>query len=404
MKRTLALTLCLAVFCAAAHAADLAKMADAVTYYQGCESLKRTMKGENVHPNPKLQDGKIGKSFLIERRWARNEMSDAEFTRTPKSAWLPIGEPEWLKAGGSSDGNCVKVDGENYLRQAVTKLKDKKLYCLSVYAKSEAGGRLEMSVKSGATSESFTSEKLTGDYQRLKLPFVTGATAATITLKGADATAVIIDAAQLEYGKSWPRTFNPRTRKVLSTEWVDIPATPEVFNPMKGTIAFWTKPQWLAEESVGGMAFFSARTDEPYKTYREKKNFVAIGAYRRPGKKGWQNGLNIAFRDNQATSKGVVAVSFEKPTLEPNQWMHLVVAWEIATPDKDSLCTTYLNGKKVSTYKFRLKDEIKPPTTIKMGHSGGAYADALMDEFYIFNRPLTADEAAALYALEKPLK
>jgi len=386
-----------------AQSADLGTMAEAVTYYQGCESLKPSVTGEKVHPFPKLFPGKVGRAFLFERRWSLNHVVDPDLRGEPAGAWLEIGKPEWLKRGGQADAHCVEVCRENYIRQAVTKLRDGKLHCLSVYARRHQGGVLEISVKSGATRESLRSPSLGEDYQRFKLAFVTGSTAATVTLKGADANPIVVDAVQLEHGKSWPRTFIPKTGKPLGTEWVDIPAKPEVFNPMKATIAFWTKPEWLGEESIGGMAFFGAGTAEPYKSYRKKKNFVSVGAYRHPGKKGWENGVTISFRDDAATAKGFTPISFERTSLKPGDWIHLAFAWEVV-PGRDSFCTAYQNGKQAGTLKFRLPEAIRSPDAVRMGYSGGAYADALMDEFYIFDRPLTEDEIAALYGLDKPLK
>ena len=57
----------------------------AVTYYQGCESLKPNYEGEKVHPDPRLQPGRIGNAFLIEQRTV-NLIADPGFKADPKDA------------------------------------------------------------------------------------------------------------------------------------------------------------------------------------------------------------------------------------------------------------------------------------------------------------------------------
>jgi hypothetical protein len=49
-------------------------------------------------------------------------------------------------------------------------------------------------------------------------------------------------------------------------------------------------------------------------------------------------------------------------------------------------------------------DGMEPPGNIYIGYAAGMYADALMDEFYLFNRPLTSEEVSELYAIPEALK
>ncbi|HRU06684.1 MAG TPA: hypothetical protein P5137_13025, partial [Candidatus Brocadiia bacterium] len=372
------------------------------TYYQPCDSLKPNYEGEKVHPNPQLQPGKFGQAFLMEQRWSLNVLKDPTFEGAPADAWVLIGSPQRLTQGGWRKSGCFQIDSANYLRQAVDGLKKDKLHCLSVYAKSPDAGQLVLSATCGGETAIFESKPLTADYQRLHLSFRAKSVAATVTLRGKDGKKVVIAAAQLDSGRSWPRDFLPETNKPAGTEWVDIPARPEIFNPMKGAIAFWLLPKWLDGESDGGMAFFNAQTTEPAKDYASRKNFISIGAYRRPGKKGYENALNVSFRDSEANAFGYMPIDFDKNEYKPGEWMHVVVTWNII-PGQDSTSECFINGKKAGVKQFR-GAAIAPPQEITMGYSGGAYADGLMDDFYIFNRPLTADEAAALYTLGKPLK
>jgi len=395
---SMALALCLSSLAAA----DLDALRAAVTYYQPCDSLKPNVEGEKVHPNPQLQPGKFDQAFLMEQRWSLNVLKDPTCEGAPADAWILIGAPQRLKEGGWSKPGCFQIDNANYLRQAVDGLKKDSLHCLSVYARSPDAGQVVLTVTCGGDTSSFESKPLAPDYQRLHLSFRAKSVAATVTLRGKDDRKIIVDAAQLDSGRSWPRDFLPETGKPAGTEWVEIPARPEIFDPMKGAIAFWLLPKWLDGESDGGMAFFNAQTTEQAKDYASRKNFISIGAYRKPGKKGYENALNVSFRDSEAKAFGYTPVDFDKNEYKAGEWMHVVVTWSIV-PSQDSTSECFINGKKVGVKQFR-GAAIAPPQEITMGYSGGAYADGLMDDFYIFNRPLTEDEAAALYALGKPLK
>lgn len=381
---------------------DLQSLKDSITYYQGCESLKPSYEGENVHPNPQLQPGKIGKAFQFEQRWALNLILDPDFKGDVRDAWIPIGAPVFSKEGGFADPACVSVDATNYLRQVISNLEEGKRYCLSVYAKSSDGGALEMAVKCGGNSERFQSQALTSEYARFKLSFVAGGTTATVTIKGQSDKKASVDAVQLEGGKSFPRSFLPETGKPLGTEWVDIPAKPEIFNPMKGSIVFWTKPEWLGEESAGGLGFFSASASEPGTSWAKMTNTISIGAYRHPGKIGWENGMSMNLKDKAAGIYGYTPINFDEAKLMPGDWFHVVFTWEIKTGD-DSLATCYLNGEKAGEMRFR-SQEIEAPKAITLGYVGGAYADGLVDEFYIINRQVSADEAMEVYRLTTSLK
>lgn len=382
--------------CGVALVVNGQSLKESVTYYQGCESLKPSYEGESVHPSPVLQPGKIGKAFLIERRLFGNLIGDPDF-KGDSEAWLSIGQPAFVKEGGFADPNCVVITDKDYVRQAVLGLQEHTLYCFSVYARSAEGGSLELAVKSGANSKQFQSRPLAADYTRHKLSLVADGSSATITIKATSAQKVHVDAAQLEPGKSWPSAFWPQATTFSPVQWVDIPAT--TISPMKGSVAFWLKPQWLGEESTGGFSFFAAAKE--FTAYKDQKNAISIGAYRRPGKHGWENGFNITFIDKSGGRYGYTPVEWDA-RFKPDEWLHWVVTWDIK-PGGESYSCCYLNGQKAGDLKF-LSDSIEPPAKAQMGYSGGAYADSVMDEFYLFSRPVTAQEAMELHSLRARLR
>ncbi len=381
-----------------AGSAALEDMKAAVTYYQGCESLKPSMEGEQVHPDPALQSGKIGRAFLIERRTV-NLVADPDFAGQPKDAWLLIGQPAQMEKGGSAGPGCCAVTAADYVRQVVSGLTEGRLYCFSVYARTDEGGALSLAAKCGGTRQEAPARALGGAYSRVHLSFVAGAAVATLTIRGASEKKVVVDAVQLEEGKSWPASFLPDTGKMRGCDWVDIP--PRAFNPTKGSVAFWVKPQWLGETGMGGLGFFAAFKD-PNLGWAAQRSMLSVGAYTNPQKKGWENGLNINLKDKAGNAMGYTVEFDERFQPKPGEWLHVVVTWDLPT-GADSVSRCFVNGRPAAEKRFRC-ESFEPAASVYMGYVSGAYADALMDEFALFNRPLTDAEAADLFGATVPLK
>ena len=47
--------------------------------------------------------------------------------------------------------------------------------------------------------------------------------------------------------------------------------------------------------------------------------------------------------------------------------------------------------------------EDKPPSTFTVGSWGGGYADGVIDEVYVFDRPLSAGDVSFIHELTTPL-
>jgi hypothetical protein len=384
-----------------ASADELANLKSAIAYYQGAESLQAKSPDEKIHVAPELQTGKIGKAFLIERRTV-NRIADPDFSAasTPgQTAWITIGAPQFTEQGGYADAAGALVTSENYLRQSFTNLSEGTLYCLSVYAKCAASGSLKLSVKSGAENQQAISPALGAEYSRYSVSFVAGAPTATITIQGTSEKSVQVDAAQLEAGQSWPSSFVAKSGVARGAEWVDVPARPEIYNPLQGTVAFWIKPHWLGQTSTQCLSLFAAYKD-PTIAYSKNTNFFNIGAYANPTKKGWENGFNITFRDKAGKTNGYTPVTFDG-SLAPNEWHHLAVTWKIV-PGGESNTEFYLDGKRAGELKF-VPDEIEAPANVYAGYYAGGHLDGLLDELYLFKRPLSESEVATLYNRATPL-
>ena len=62
----------------------------------------------------------------------------------------------------------------------------------------------------------------------------------------------------------------------------------------------------------------------------------------------------------------------------------------------------YLDGELVAE-KPVAWGENRPPTFFCVGHWGGGYSDAVIDEVYVFGRPLSAEEVSFIHDLRTPL-
>jgi hypothetical protein len=374
----------------------------ALRYYQPCEDLVRRYAGESIHPNPTLEPGKIGMAFRIEDQSAVNLVTDGDMNGGQRSGWTAIGSPQWLDVDGRFDPACAAVDARNYLQQEVTEIMPDTLCCASVFARAtpdSEGSVLRLSVRCGEMVADVASPPLTADFVRVVLPFRAKADVATLSLEASGDGRVIVDGAQLEAnGRSFPRSFNPKTGGKLGGEWVDIPARKEIFDPNRGSIAFWTRPNWVGQSSPGSPFFtlFSAISTANQQRPKSLCGMMIL-ARNNPDRavaRDSHHAITVSFTDRS----GKVADYFVplEGSFIPDAWAHVVVTWEVK-PAGESSSSFYVNGRRVAERRFVI-DGIGPPTNVRMGYGAGSYADGLMDEFCIFDRPLTDAEAAELAA------
>lgn len=94
-------------------------------------------------------------------------------------------------------------------------------------------------------------------------------------------------------------------------------------------------------------------------------------------------------------------VNVEKPPFTRNSWTHVLLTFEDLSTEK-SIAHLYLNGEKMGTV-----DGIDDPFTWNLEESKiflGLNYSGLMDEFSIFNKPLTGQQVIELYRLKGGIK
>ena len=150
----------------------------------------------------------------------------------------------------------------------------------------------------------------------------------------------------------------------------------------EGTIAFWIKPQWGAESR--GSCFFS-----------EEGSFV-------PGEniiKFWKLGDHVRFdvrdpRDNYLVS--------DAGWIHPGEWHHFAATWDCRAGT-----LIYIDGQRMarSIRLSRFTWTPKGHARMFVGSDGGSrVADAALDDFRIYDKPLGPDQMAALYREMAPVE
>ena len=181
------------------------------------------------------------------------------------------------------------------------------------------------------------------------------------------------------------------------------------FDQSEGAVAMWILPYWPNDDGVPHCFL-----EVPVEPERFTDGGFVIS-------KGWSSGIqpNHSYFYN---SPGHYHIS-GGGKFEPNEWMHVMFTWSTAT----RTLHLYLNGQRTQTEKY---EQIKPRPAIAgrlmvvgarlggksvpnadlddyFGHlprdyaeMGGDGAEAAIDELMIFNRMLTAEEAAYLAGVE----
>jgi hypothetical protein len=78
-----------------------------------------------------------------------------------------------------------------------------------------------------------------------------------------------------------------------------------------------------------------------------------------------------------------------------------VFTWEVK--DGKALISLNIDDGKTKLTKEQPFGPLKKPEIINVGYVSGAYLNGEMDDFAIFNRPLTDAEVSAIYKSSQPL-
>ena len=374
---------------AASPAKDLR---EAVLWYEGCESLAGANRGLGIRINgATLVDGKIGKAILLERRDA-NRLANPDFEGL--GDWIVVGRPAFSRVSGRFSPGCVQITAADYVRQVATGLKpgDETWYCLSAYAKSDApGARLEL----GVDRELHQEFPLTAQYTRLVLPFQARHENSTVTLRARGSGTVTIDAVQLEQQRLFLRASSRRP----CTHAIDRdPGGPADFERRRRERRLLDSPALAAQNGTAENLFaWWGDAGNP------GVDCLALSAY--PASlvtdHDWHNRL-VLSRTRGRRHDGFAVKSFPLSDWTPGSWHHVVAAWTSGLGPSPSQLMLYLDGRALPPQEAPWGQR-KTPVRFNIGYYWGAYADAAVDEIYVFRRVLTPAEVDCLFQLRGPL-
>jgi hypothetical protein len=363
-----------------------------ILFYAGGD--KSSVRNKNIKTfNGTIVDGKYGKGILFEQR-TENLFKSPEFVNP--DMWILIGNKRklWQLGRGVKHSSCVMVDNSNYVRQ-VLEFTAGREYTLSFYAKGEADKNLTLKIK--LDDKELYSGKVEAKYKRYYFSFIPERELSTISIVGAGESGILVDNVQLECGQTYPTSFMKKKRGV---ERLAIDLEKINFNSKSASVAMWVKPKWIGESTRSGKCLFVV--------YNKRKSkiseYIRCIAFPRKGYKenDWRNRIRLSRRINKHRTMENVSIQgllLEKmKEKEKSDWYHICASWKKDSPR--SWIELYINGKKISRQEF-IWSNAKDFQTFVFGYVAGGYADAVLDEMYIFNRSLKLKEVQKLYLMEK---
>jgi len=256
-------------------------------------------------------------------------------------------------------------------------------YIGSVYLKGAKGGeRVRVLLRDETNAEDGTPVEitLTREWRRVSSPIQIKKDRDSTDLRlcavnaGKSPAAFYADALMIEHSGRYGQ-FSTASSWVpgWTNRWAETLSYPieEHFNPKRGAVAFWLRPS----PTVGNHTYF------------------CVG-------RGWKTPFRISARDNRlAFTAGGVPCATKHP-IEPLKWYHVAMCWS------GGELTAYLNGELILQKSFQPLDMPDVEDyNLAVGFSTGDVtgADGTLDEFVIFDRPLSGAEVAALASRDAPL-
>ncbi len=387
----------------AAVAEDVNLQKKDVLLYEPCESLKSNNPGVKIPSSIQVEEqGKYGKAFRIERR-TLNEMCNGDFSLKESDAWIFRDNAAWQPSGGIGDSPCLKISGGD-ISAPLTGLKAGVPNAFSFFAKKPAyatEATLSVTWESGGKQDTLLkNRKLGNDFERIMLPLTAEADSGTVTISVNGE--VLIDNVQLDKGLGFFNNYAP-PGKMRGCDIIEIPVNGKYFSPGKGAFSCWINVPWLNPDVAGDTicAFFGVANAAPKVRKWGATTIIEVNGFPKPKSSDARTGtLNAYTLDSE---NRVVAASENMGTLKlgTEPWHLWVVNWELK--DGKMQLALYVDGDKLRIRREQPFSSCKVPTSITAGYSNGGYLNGIMDDFAIFNRPLTEAEIMAIYKSSQPL-
>lgn len=327
--------------------------------------------GVRVSSSIRKVPGKFGKAFLFERRTV-NSFSPADVV---------------LTGGAQLTGksNKLTLPAKAVAALPLTGLRVRSKNTLSfVYSGS---GKVTVSIddKSAAVFEAGA--------KSAKAEVTFDALEDCHTLRISADKGAVLDQVMVDKGCSFANSYHaPGVKRGVDKLWID---PVKYYNADQGSIVFWLKTPWMKKVGTieGETAFFGLHRKEK-RNNRTVEQCVHSAVL-------WRGGIHERFWGKDRASYGVLDFKFkEVKKLEIDGWNFLVFNWKLEKGRLHyAICVN--NGRNFfKSVPFVPGDK---PYNFSLGSSGGYYLNGAIDDFAVFDRPLTAEEIKLLYTSGKPL-
>ena len=377
-----------------------AGLQDGLIFYDDCNDLKSPYPDVKISSSIEVENGKFGKALRIERRTVNSQVN-GDFKEKESDAWLYRDNAAWQAKGGIKDSSCLKITGGDVIVPMV-ELKPKSGNAFSFYAKNAQSGKeatVTMSYEAaGKVIELVKSVKLSDEYTRIQAPFVAASAEGSLCISASGE--ILIDNAQLDKGVTFFNTYNPPL-KMRGVDRITIPADGKYYDAKSGTINCWVKGPWVDSDMIGSICSLFAvnNASEVKKWGSTSVMFISCIPIQYAG--GAKGTLHFIAIDDKARVAGLSERDLTKlPPLSEDKWRMFSFTWVVK--DEEIHQAMYVDGKKLFEKAIPF-GPLKEPVSISIGSSGGSYLNGLLDDFAIYNRPLSPEEIMTIYNSGKPL-
>ena len=205
------------------------------------------------------------------------------------------------------------------------------------------------------------------------------------TLRVRAEKAAELDNVMFDIGIGYANTYHaPGKRRNVDTIDVD----PALVSLGKGAVSCWIKAPWLRRDAKYATAIALCAV-QPASMVRRLLYICA-----------WSNGVGFIVPGIAGRSVSASCGVAELPESSDN-WYHFVFNWE--RKGKNMELAIIVNGEKVF-HKSGVSPLPPEHGVFTIGYVNGAYLNGILDDFGLFDSPLTLEEAKKIYRSTRPLK
>jgi len=385
--------------CCLAIVLNAADYQQSLRLYLNCDDLQNPPEGVKYFGAIRLRPGKFGQAFLMERR-TYNLAPNGDFSSADLSEWILDDNVRRQNSGGIDNGAGLEFTAGGMAAIPVC-LQQNVTHTISFSARGE-GSLAVVLACAGEEHPLLTVPALSLEYGRYHTVMIPKDNLGTVRFL---ATGQIwLDQVMVDANIGYPNSF-AEPLKQRSVDKITLDIGQGFFNQEAGAMACWLKVPWFSPEvySTGGNNIFAVyNLPLPEKVWGAQV-IMATPAYNRRTLAAAKTTGALTFLFNDAKFRTVaVGVPFAEVKNPGDVWRHLVFNWQLK--DDWLHLEVLLDGGSQRWHNAKPFGPGKALQELSLGYSAGAYINGLIDEFALFNRPLTVEECRQIFSAEKPLR